>query len=211
MLFLIIRCWDRSQLEYLGTNITSYLKIPVEKTLQMTRKSYLVILFIPVLDWASSVVKSEWWKLIWRKSDSRSSSQLHLEKCLTPTYTPPLSWPVQGEGMQRDLAYIHPLSSSITCAVAEAFMRFLFFLVPALCSLLTPLISYSLFCFLIFKHMSSCICTHMLTSVSHSHPYSVSDIHILFIIPPSALSPAVVPWTFKRPQELIFYSIINAW
>ncbi len=102
---------------------------------------------------------------------------------------------IQGEGMPRDLAYIHPLSSSITCAVSEAvsFMRFLFFLVSALCSLLTPLISYSLFCFLIFKHMSSCIYTHMLTSVSHSHSYSVSDVHILFIITPSALSPAVVP------------------
>lgn len=171
--------------------------------LQMTRKSS-VILFIPVLDWARTVGNSEWWRLIWRKSDSRSSSQLHLEKCFTPTYTPPLSWPVQGEGMLRDLAYIHPLSSSITCAVAEAvsFMMFLFF---ALCSLLTPFISYSLFCFLIFKHINEFMHmhTHAHLSVSLSF-YSVSDIHILFIISPSALSPAVVLWTFKRPQELIF-------
>lgn len=93
--------------------------------LQMTHKSS-VILFIPVLDWARTVGNSEWWRLIWRKSDS--SSQLHLEKCFTPTYTPPLSWPVQGEGMLRDLAYIHPLSSSITCvAEAVSFMMFLFF------------------------------------------------------------------------------------
>lgn len=134
-----------------------------------------VILFIPVLDWARTVGNSEWWRLIWRKSDSRSSSQLHLEKCLTPIYTPPLSWPVQGEGMLRDLAYIHPLSSSITCAVAEvvSFMMFLFFLVPALCSLLTPLISYSLFCFLIFKHINEFM--HM-----HTHAHLSVSLTLLF-------------------------------
>lgn len=167
--------------------------------LQMTCKSS-VILFIPVLDWGGTVGSSKGWRLIWRKSDFRSSSQLHLEKCLTPTYTPPLNWPVQGEGMLRDLASFHPLSSSITCASWSVAEVVVFLLVPALCSLLTPLFSYSLFCFLTFEHINS-----MLISVCPTHtPFRVSDIHILFIIPPYVLSPAVIPWTFKRPRELIF-------
>lgn len=54
MLFLIIRCWDRSQLEYLVTNITSYLKVSVEKMLQVTTKCVIVCRWltkVPVVPW----------------------------------------------------------------------------------------------------------------------------------------------------------------
>lgn len=117
-------CWE---------NVTG--EDEVYNCLQMTCKSS-VILFIPVLDWAGTVGCSEWWRLIWRKSDSRTSSQLHLEKCLTPTYTPPLNWPVQGEGMLGDLASIHPLSSSITCASWSCFFPDVS-LSPCSCTLLS--------------------------------------------------------------------------
>lgn len=84
-------------------------------------------------------------------------------------------------GLHPSPLFLHYLCCSWSCFFHDVSLFYC-----TLCSLLTPLFSYSLFCFLIFKQINECmhVHTHAHLSVSHSHSIVFQTFTFCLSFPP---------------------------